>query len=87
MVRSVFSPAYRHFRRRLIDARKRSNLTQAVLAKRLGRPQSFVAKYEQGERRIDVIEFLEIADALRLDPGTFVSTLHRAIRKKRPRRE
>jgi transcriptional regulator with XRE-family HTH domain len=38
------------------------------LAKKLGRPQSFIAKYEGGERRIDVIEFIEIARALGADP-------------------
>ena len=38
------------------------------MAKKLGRPQSFIAKYEGGERRIDVIEFIEIARALDADP-------------------
>jgi transcriptional regulator with XRE-family HTH domain len=49
-------------------ARTDVQLTQAQLAQRLKRPQSFVAKYEAGERRIDVVEFLQIADALRADP-------------------
>jgi transcriptional regulator with XRE-family HTH domain len=47
------------------------------LAKKLGRPQSFIAKYEGGERRIDVIEFVAIARALGADPvklfGDFVA--------------
>jgi hypothetical protein len=38
------------------------------VAARLKRPQSFVAKYEAGERRIDVVKFLQIAEALRADP-------------------
>jgi transcriptional regulator with XRE-family HTH domain len=38
------------------------------LAKKLGRPQSFVAKYEGGERRIDVVGFVAIARALDADP-------------------
>lgn len=53
----------------LIDARKSAGLTQAQVAFRLGRPQSFVAKYENGERRIDVVEFLAIASALKADPN------------------
>lgn len=75
MARSVFSPGYDHFRRLLRDARTRAKLTQVQLAARLRRPQSFVAKYEQGERRIDVIEFLQIADALRFRPEAFIARL------------
>jgi transcriptional regulator with XRE-family HTH domain len=56
----------------LTSAREKAGLTQQQLADRLGRPQSFVAKYEGGERRIDVIEFLSIARALEFDPARAV---------------
>ena len=46
----------------------RAGLTQQELADRLGRPQSFVAKYEGGERRLDVIEFVEVSQAIGADP-------------------
>ena len=49
-----------------------ADLTQARLATRLDRPQSFVAKYEGGERRLDVIEFLEVAEAIGFDPTDFI---------------
>ena len=49
-----------------------ANLTQAHLAARLNRPQSFVAKYEGGERRLDVIEFMEVAEAIGFDPAEFI---------------
>ena len=39
-------------------------MTQAELAVRLRRPQSFVSKVESGERRLDVIELLEVADGV-----------------------
>lgn len=52
----------------MIDARKQAGLTQHQLAKKIGRPQSFVAKYEGGERRIDVIEFLKIVRAMGGNP-------------------
>lgn len=52
----------------LIGARKNAGIAQAELAGRLKRPQSFVAKYELGERRVDVVEFVEIARALGRDP-------------------
>jgi len=49
-------------------ARQDADVTQVELAERLDRPQSFVAKYENGERRLDVIEFIEIARALKVPP-------------------
>ena len=51
----------------LREARKDAGLTQAALAERLGSRQQFVSKYESGERRLDVIEYLDIADALCVD--------------------
>lgn len=56
----------------LIAAREKAGLTQQQLADHLRRPQSFVAKYEGGERRIDVIEFISIARALGVDPARAV---------------
>lgn len=44
-------------------------MTQAELAARLGKPQSFVSKIERGERRLDVIEFCQVAEALGRDPA------------------
>ncbi|HEY2528198.1 MAG TPA: hypothetical protein VGJ20_09670 [Xanthobacteraceae bacterium] len=38
------------------------------MAKRLGKPQSFVAKYEGGERRVDVVEFIAICRTISADP-------------------
>ena len=52
-----------------------ANLTQKNLSMRLNRPQSFVAKYENGERRIDVMEFIEVADAIGFDPAVFLTEL------------
>jgi len=53
--------------RLLKDARKSAGLTQAQLAARLGTRQQFVSKYECGERRLDVIEFLDVAKELGID--------------------
>lgn len=49
---------------RLRSARERSGMTQAQLARNLGRPQSYVSKVETGERRIDFIELLRLCRAL-----------------------
>ena len=74
MRKSVHTRAYTVLRERLVAARHAAGLTQQDLAKKLGRPQAFVAKYEGGERRIDLVEFLEIAAILGVDA-------RRAIRK------
>jgi transcriptional regulator with XRE-family HTH domain len=47
---------------------KQAGLTQAQLAKKLSKPQSFVSKMERGERRLDVVEFDAVARALGVDP-------------------
>ena len=52
----------------LVAVRKSADIRQQTLAKKLGRPQSFVAKYENGERRLDIIEFIAVARALGADP-------------------
>ncbi|MGH9715631.1 MAG: helix-turn-helix domain-containing protein [Candidatus Acidiferrales bacterium] len=61
----------------LAEARKAANLTQAELAERLNRPQSFVSKYERGERRLDVVEFGEVARAIGLDPVRLLKNFYR----------
>ncbi len=69
MATSLRSPRHRRLQKQLIALRKSAALTQAELALRIGKPQSFVAKYEGGERRIDVIEFISIIEALGEDPS------------------
>ena len=68
MTSSIFTKQYGRFRELLVQYRQRSSMTQAQLAEILERRQSFVSKYESGERRLDLIEFLEIAEALQFDP-------------------
>lgn len=58
----------------LVEAREAAGLTQTEVARRLGKPQSFVSKYERGERRLDVTEFVELADALAIDSMRFLAT-------------
>lgn len=64
--------AYQRFRILLVEARKGAGLTQAELSRRLIRPQSFVSKYERGERRLDVVEFGAVAKAIGVDPLRFL---------------
>jgi len=66
MPRSQHSDRYKLLRRRLFEQRKRAGATQEELAQRLGKPQSFISKYESGERRLDAIELLDVARALKV---------------------
>lgn len=67
MRKSVHTRAYAVLREHLVAARHAAGLSQQELADKLNRHQSFVAKYEGGERRIDLVELLEIATVLGAD--------------------
>ena len=86
MTKSIFSETYERFRLLLIEARKAATLSQADLTGRLSRPQSFVSKYERGERRLDLVEFLDIARVLGLDAGEFIKRLDESPKRRRSRR-
>lgn len=75
MRKALYERNYAAFTDLLKEERKKAGLTQAKLAKKLRRPQSYVSKYERGDRRLDVIEFLEIARAVGFDPGEVLSKL------------
>jgi transcriptional regulator with XRE-family HTH domain len=77
--KSVHSPGQAALCELLIEARNRAGLTQQQLAKRLGKHQSFIAKYEGGERRIDVLEFLIITRAIGTDPARLLQALMRRV--------
>lgn len=55
-------------RKELRDARKRASLKQVEVAAMLGKPQSYIAKVENGERRIDFIETIQLCKVAGLDP-------------------
>lgn len=73
--KSVFTTRYQTLKTLLVEARQEAGLTQVELAAKLSRPQSFVSKYERGERRLDLVEFLEVADALGFQPENFIKKL------------
>lgn len=77
MVSTLNSPTYIRLRALLIEARERAGLTQAEVAQRLGRVQSFVSKYEQGERRLDVVDFLAVCECLTVDPADLFRDMRR----------
>lgn len=78
MRKSIYSERSRALRELLIQARRDAGLTQEQLAVALERPQSFVSKYEAGERRLDVIEFIEVAEGIGSDPAGMISTISKS---------
>lgn len=67
MQKSLRSAEYARLIELLVATRHQAGIRQQALAKKLGKPQSFVAKYEGGERRLDVVEFIAITEALGVD--------------------
>jgi transcriptional regulator with XRE-family HTH domain len=72
MTTSLHSNKHDIFRRLLIEARKNAQLTQVEVAKKLNVPQSFVSKYDIGQRRLDFTEFVDIAEVLSIDFVDFI---------------
>jgi transcriptional regulator with XRE-family HTH domain len=75
MTNSLHTPEYATFRRILIAKREQAGITQSAIAESLGVPQSFVSKYESGERRIDVVEFVQICQAIDVSPESVIREL------------
>lgn len=73
--KASFSAEYKLFCKLLRDARVKAGLSQEEVAKSLTRPQSYVSKYESGERRLDVIEFVRVAKVLKLAPADVLKKL------------
>jgi transcriptional regulator with XRE-family HTH domain len=72
---SELTEKYARFCRLLREERERAGLSQEEVAARLNRLQIYISKYELGVRRIDIIEFLEIADVIGFNPVTFIEKL------------
>jgi transcriptional regulator with XRE-family HTH domain len=80
MSRTIHSVRHEALRALLVEERKAAGLTQAAIAKKLNRYQSFVATVESGQRRIDVIEFLDLARAIGFSPVEAIEKLARIRR-------
>ena len=68
MPKTIFGGELRHLVAVLVEARQASGLTQAELAARVGKDQSFVSIIERGQRRVDVLEFVALARAMDIEP-------------------
>ncbi|UAN63404.1 helix-turn-helix domain-containing protein [Serratia sp. JSRIV006] len=72
---SVYSPEYQLVIKTLRETRIQKGITQEKLAQALQRPQSFIAKVENGERRLDVLEFAYIAGLLGIEPAALLQKI------------
>jgi hypothetical protein len=68
MSRTLHSSRHEALRAFLVEKHKKAGLTQAVVAGRLKRYQSFVATVEAGQRKVDAVELLDFAEAIGFDP-------------------
>ena len=86
MPRTIHTAEHARLVRLLRRLRDESGLTQGELAARIGADQSFVSKYETGERRLDLVELERIAQALGISLTTVVRKYEQAGRKRTVRR-
>jgi len=86
MEKSLTRPEYRLFLAQLRKTRKEAGVSQAELASRLGRTQSFVSKVERGERRLDVIELNVFCKALGISLVSFTKRFASAVHASKSRK-
>ncbi len=79
MPKSVFSGAHSALIETLVEARQRAGITQAELAHRVGKDQSFISIVERSQRRVDVLEFYALARALGADPVALFAEVVRRL--------
>lgn len=75
MPKSVTSPRQKRLAAMLVELRMKAGLRQVDLAKKLGVYQSWVTHMESGQRRIDVVELIELSQILDFDPAEVVRKL------------
>lgn len=75
----VASPVYRAVVDALVKARHEAGLSQQIIADRLGKPPSYVAKIELGERRLDLVEFVALARAIGTDESRLFASVLQAF--------
>ena len=79
MAKTLRSKRYKALIGLLVARREAVGMTQCDLATRLGKSQSFVARLENGQRRITVVEFMTLAKILRFDPYEVISILEKQM--------
>jgi transcriptional regulator with XRE-family HTH domain len=75
MNKSIYTKRQKRLRALLREARKNAGMTQDQLDRRLGAYKTFVSKYEKGDRRLDVVEFIAVAEVLGVEPEEVIAAV------------
>ncbi len=81
LTKSLYTEEWEALLELLRDLREKKEWTQEQLSKKLGRPQSTVSKIEAGERKLDVVQFIDYLQILEADPVAAMRRLMKAIQK------
>ena len=87
MTRSIYTDEMLALQDWLKSQRKSQNLTMQSLADRMARPNSFIAKVEQGERRLDVVEYIWYCIALNIDPRVGIEVVLDHVNHPNPKQD
>jgi transcriptional regulator with XRE-family HTH domain len=79
MDKTLYTKGQLEFQRLLRELRQQAALRQQDVAELIDEPQSFVSKYESGERRLDILELREVCQALGISLAQFVKTLEKRL--------
>ncbi|NHQ82912.1 helix-turn-helix transcriptional regulator [Chromobacterium vaccinii] len=71
-MKTIHDDRYQSLIRQLVTEREQRSITQTVLANSLARPQSYVAKVENLERRLDIVELADWLKAIRVERDEFM---------------
>ncbi len=74
-MKTIRSKRHKQLIELVIAERKRAGIRQVQLAKKLKKSQTWIARLESGERRLDVIELLDLAEAIGFDAPAFVAAV------------
>jgi transcriptional regulator with XRE-family HTH domain len=82
LANSLHDARYKRLIELLATARKQAGLTQRDVAARLKQPPSYIGKLESRQRRIDLIELIDLLEAIGLKPGQFIGHAIAEIKRK-----
>ncbi len=85
MTKSLFTDAHRAVVEVLVSARQDAGMLQADLAQCVGKDQSYISNIERYQRRVDIVEFYDLARAMNLDPLVLFASVVKAIEKQQGR--
>ncbi|MDP8163294.1 helix-turn-helix transcriptional regulator [Pasteurella skyensis] len=71
-MKTIYKEKYQKIIQYLISTRKKKGITQQQIANKLDKPQSYIAKIERCERKLDILEFIELCEAMNTSPITIL---------------